>query len=166
MCRWSTSAAAQASCRSIRCPACSAMHRTALHPRGTRLIAGVLIALVCLGGGAATAADRPPLVAAAKNGDRDAVRSLIKSGTNVNAAEGDGTTALHWAAYRDDLDSADALIRAGAKINVANDLGATPLWLASLNGSAAMARRLLQAGATPNLALLAGETPLMAAIPH
>ena len=82
---------------------------------------------------------------------------------DVNAAEPDGTTALHWASYRDDGESADLLIKAGANVNAANDLGATPLWTASLNGSATMVRRLLQAGANPNAALLLGETPLMVA---
>src|SRR5258706_4355853 len=82
---------------------------------------------------------------------------------NVNAAEGDGSTALHWASYRDDVESAGLLIRAGANVNAANDLGVTPLWTASLNGSAAMVRSLLEAGANPNAALLAGETPLMVA---
>ncbi|HSU89655.1 MAG TPA: ankyrin repeat domain-containing protein, partial [Terriglobia bacterium] len=60
------------------------------------------------------AAPRLPLVDAAKNVDHDAVRALLKQGVNVNATEGDGTTALHWASYRDDLETADALIRAGA----------------------------------------------------
>lgn len=113
--------------------------------------------------GVAAGAERPTLVDAARNADRDALRALIKQGVNVNAAEADGTTALHWASYRDDMESADLLIRAGAKVNAANDLGATPLWTASLNGSAAMVRRLLQAGANPNLALLLGETPVMVA---
>jgi uncharacterized protein len=79
------------------------------------------------------------------------------------APSGDGSTPLHWAAYRDDLARADELIRSGAKVNAANDIGATPLWAASLNGSIAMVGRLLQAGANPNAALLSGETPLMAA---
>ena len=109
------------------------------------------------------AAERVPLIDAARNADKEALRALLKEGVDVNAAEADGTTALHWASYRDDLESADLLIRAGAKVNAANDLGATPLWTASLNGSAAMVRRLLQAGANPNLALLLGETPLMVA---
>ena len=87
----------------------------------------------------------------------------IQKKTDVNAAEPDGTTALHWAAYRDDLESADLLLKAGAKANAANDLGATPLWNASQNGSVAMVKRLLDAGANPNLALLAGETPVMVA---
>src|SRR5690349_15565433 len=103
-----------------------------------------------------------PLVDAAKRSDKDAIRSLIQKKT-VNAAEADGTTALHWAAYRNDLESVDLLLKAGAKANAANDLGATPLWNASQNGSAAIVKRLLDAGANPNLALLAGETPVMVA---
>ena len=112
---------------------------------------------------AGAAADRPPLVDAARNGDRDTLRALLQKSTNVNAADADGSTALHWASYRDDIESVDLLIRAGAKVNAANDLGVTPLWTASQNGSEAMVRRLLEAGANPNAALLAGETPVMVA---
>jgi ankyrin repeat protein len=104
-----------------------------------------------------------PLVDAARNSDHATVRTLLQKGTDVNAAEADGTTALHWASHRDDVEGAVLLLRAGANVNAANDLGATPLWAASLNGSAAMVRRLLQAGANPNLALLLGETPVMVA---
>jgi uncharacterized protein len=109
------------------------------------------------------AAVRSPLSEAAKNGDKDSLRSLLQKGANVNATEGDGSTALHWASYRDDLEAVDILLRAGAKINVANDLGATPLWTACQNGSEAMVRRLLAAGANPNAKLQVGETPLMMA---
>jgi len=130
----------------------------------TSLAALLAAMLVVIGHTAALrAADRVPLIDAARNADADALRALLKQGVDVNAAAGDGTTALHWASYRDDVDSADLLIRAGANVNAANDLGATALWTASLNGSAAMVRRLLQAKADPNLALLLGETPLMSA---
>jgi len=104
-----------------------------------------------------------PLIDAAKNVDREAVRSLLKQGANVNATQADGTTALHWASYRDDLESADLLIRSGANVNARNDLGATPLWAACQNGSESMVGRLLTAGANPNAALLLGETPVMVA---
>jgi ankyrin repeat protein len=109
------------------------------------------------------AAERPALVEAAKSGDSAALRSLLQQKTDINAAEADGTTALHWASYRDDLESADLLIRAGANVNAANDLGVTPLYTASLNRSAAMVEKLLKTGANPNAALLLGETPLMIA---
>jgi ankyrin repeat protein len=79
------------------------------------------------------------------------------------AASGDGSTSLHWAAYRDDLTRADQLIRGGANVNAANDLGVTPLWAASLNGGLTLVKRLLDAGANPNAALLSGETALMVA---
>jgi uncharacterized protein len=128
-----------------------------------RILALLVLALAFGGEAAFGAAEPVPLIEAAKSVDKDALRTLLKQGVNVNAAEADGATALHWATYRDDLDSADLLIRAGAKVNAANDLGATPLWTASLNGSATMVRRLLEGGADPNLALLMGETPLMVA---
>jgi uncharacterized protein len=79
------------------------------------------------------------------------------------APSGDGSTPLHWAAYRDDFAKADQLIRGGANVNAANDLGATPLWAASINGSVTLIKRLLDAGANPNAALVSGETPLMVA---
>src|ERR1700683_4805516 len=125
----------------------------------------VPLGLVALFGGALIAADggAAPLLDAAKSGDKDAIRSLLQKKADANAAEADGTTALHWASYHDDLDTADLLIRAGANVNSVTDLGATPLWLASENGSSAMVRRLLAAGADAHLALLSGETPLMVA---
>jgi uncharacterized protein len=130
-------------------------------PRSSRLklaLHAVTFYLLVVG-----AASNSPLINAARNADSDAVRRLVQQKADVNSAEADGTTALHWASYRDDAVSAELLIRAGANVNAANDLGATPLWTASLNGSAAMVRRLLQAGANPNAALLLGETPLMVA---
>jgi ankyrin repeat protein len=123
----------------------------------------VIVGIASDGVGALAQAGRPPLIEAAKNGDTAGLRVLLDRGANINAAEADGTTALHWASYRDDTESATLLIRAGANVNAANDLGATPLWTASLNGSAAIVRALLQAGADPNRTLLLGETPLMVA---
>jgi ankyrin len=122
------------------------------------------VIVIALALGLMGAADaRPPIVDAAKRGDRAALRALVEKHADVNVAEADGSTALHWASYRDDVESADLLLRAGARVNAANDLGATPLWAAAQNGSEAMVGRLLAAGADPNLALLAGETPLMVA---
>src|SRR5579863_1488943 len=126
---------------------------------GWHCLIPVAFAVFLMGAGG----DRPPLVEAARNSDRDALRTLLQKKADVNATEADGSTALHWASYRDDLESADLLLRAGAKVNTANDLGVTPLWNASLNGSVPMVRRLLAAGANPNAALLKGETPVMVA---
>lgn len=103
------------------------------------------------------------LIDVARKTDREGLRALLAKKVDVNAAQPDGTTALHWAAYHDDLEAADLLLKAGASANAATDLGITPLWNAAVNGSAEMTRRLLVAGADPNIAQPSGETPLMAA---
>lgn len=103
------------------------------------------------------------LPSAAKSGDRAAVLELLRQKADANAAEPDGTTALHWAAYNDDVAMADALVKAGAKVDAANRYGATPLSGACKNGNAALIEALLKAGANVNLALPGGETPLMTA---
>ena len=117
----------------------------------------------------AVAALAPPTLAAndvidaARAGDVAAVRALVADGADVDAGQGDGATALHWAAHRSDLALAEVLIDAGADVDAANALGATPLWLASMNGDTPLVGRLLAAGADPNLSLKMGETPLMSA---
>ena len=104
------------------------------------------------------------LVEAVKRQDGQMARALLKQGIDVNATQGDGASALHWAVYRDDLAMADLLLRAGADVNAANDLGATLLALACANANGAMVERLLAAGANPNTPVTpSGETPLMTA---
>jgi ankyrin repeat protein len=101
------------------------------------------------------------LVDAVRSKDVSAVRALLKSGIDVNAPQGDGATALHWAVHYDDLATADLLLRAGARTNAPNDLGVTPLYLACTNRNATMVEKLIAAGANPNAKLLNGETVLM-----
>ena len=112
---------------------------------------------------AAHAQSAPAVIEAVKAGDLETARTLIGEGADVNVPQGDGATALHWAAHRNDLDAATLLIEAGAHVNTANAVGATPLWLATINGSAPMVERLLEAGGNPNASLKMGETPLMTA---
>ena len=107
--------------------------------------------------------DADRLIAAAKQGDAEAVRTLLQAGADAGAAEADGSTGLLWAVYSDSYETAQLLLEAGADPNGANDLGATPLWAAGQNRSATMTDLLLAAGADPNIALLAGETPVMVA---
>jgi len=127
-----------------------------------RRMAPWLLTLLLLSASLSAAADLP-LVEAVKQGNKEAVRSLLNQHIDVNMPQPDGTTALAWAAERADLEMAELLIRAGANINAGNDYGATPLWLACTDGNTAMVEKLLSAGANPNLRLLSGETPLMAA---
>jgi ankyrin repeat protein len=103
------------------------------------------------------------LVEAVKNGDAATARALLTKKADVNVAEADGTTALHWAVELDDLQMAEALLKAGAKAQVVNRNGVTPLHLAATNGNAAMLEQLLAKGADPNAALPSGETVLLTA---
>ncbi len=124
-----------------------------------------LAALALIGGAAASAGAAPavPLVDAAKAEDAAAVRALLEQQADVNAAEVDGTTALHWAAYQGDAETARLLLAAGARTGVANRYGVTPLALAAERGDARIVGALLDAGADPNATLPEGETVLMAA---
>jgi uncharacterized protein len=119
--------------------------------------------VVIVGGAIAGASGEQPLVQAAKRNDAAQVRMLLRQGANANAKEGDGATALHWAAYHGNSAIADQLIGAGARVDAANDLSITPLALASENGHAAIVDRLLARGADPNAASETGVTPLMRA---
>ena len=111
------------------------------------------------------AASQPasPIADAAEERDLQAVQTLLAKGENPNAAQIDGMTALHWAAYRDDLETARLLLDSGAKPAPQNRYGVTPLSMAAVNGSDPMIKLLLRAGADPNTALPGGETVLMTA---
>ena len=104
------------------------------------------------------------LVDQAMEGNLEGVRSLLSQQVDVNSAQGDGMTALHWAAYRDDLPLAEILIEAKANPEAETRVGAiTPLILAARNGSSATIAALLKAGADPGKAASNGATPLMSA---
>ena len=112
--------------------------------------------------GAAGRDDRS-LVEAARDRDGTAVRALIEAGSDVNARQADGATALHWAVHWDDAGMARLLVRGGADVDAAGAYGVTPLSLAAANASAVLVELLLGAGADPNAARDSGETPLMRA---
>lgn len=104
----------------------------------------------------------PGLLEAARSGDADAVRSRLSAGVHPDGAEGDGMTALHWAAERGHEEVAGRLLEAGARVDVGTRIGAyTPLHLAARRGSEGVVKRLLEAGADPDAATTtSGVTPL------
>lgn len=124
----------------------------------TRTLATALLVATSLAG-----AIDSPLADAAEAMDRQRVRELIESAADVNAAQSDGMTALHWAALRDDIESARLLLKAGADVGAANRYGVTALTLACINGNASLVTVLLDAGADPNTVVPGGETALMTA---
>ncbi|HYB96525.1 MAG TPA: ankyrin repeat domain-containing protein [Vicinamibacterales bacterium] len=105
-----------------------------------------------------------PIADAASRGDREAVKALLKNAADVNAAQGDGMTALHWAAMNGDTELAQLLIVAGANIKATTRLGSyTPLYLASRHGHGRVIQALIKAGADVKTGTTNGTTPLMVA---
>ena len=84
------------------------------------------LALVLLAAGLGGDGADAPLADAAEKADRAGVRALLERRVDVNQAQVDGMTALHWAAYRDDLETAKLLVDAGADVKAANRYGVTP----------------------------------------
>ena len=104
-----------------------------------------------------------PLAEAIEKQDQGAFRELLEKQTDVNVAQVDGMTALHWAAHHDDLEAARQLLKAGAQANAKNRYGVTPLYSACQNGSGKMVELILDAGASANATFSEDETALMIA---
>jgi ankyrin repeat protein len=119
------------------------------------------IALLALGLAASAVAES--LADAAERRDKADVHTLLRAGVDVNAAQADGTTALHWAAYHEDAEMVALLVRAGADVNAVNRYGVPPLAEACINGDAAVVKLLLEAGADAKTTMKGGETALMLA---
>jgi uncharacterized protein len=131
-------------------------------PAGRPLALGLFAAL-CFAA-SLTASTDSPVSDAAMRGDVDAVARLLLEGAAADAPQGDGMTALHWAATKGDLRLADLVLNAGANVNAATRLGGyTPLLLAARGGHYDMLRTLIRAGATLAPTTATGVTPLMLA---
>ena len=96
--------------------------------------------------------------------DAKAVLTLLKQGDDVNAAQGDGMTGLHWAAMHGDAALAATLLYAGGSVRATTRLGGyTPLHLASQTGTRAVIETLIERGADVNARASTGAAPLMLA---
>jgi ankyrin repeat protein len=98
---------------------------------------------------------------AAQKGDLALVKKLIAQGADVNIPQGDGMTALHWAADHGDSAMAAALIKARANVKATTRIGNyTPLHVASRDASGGVVRQLIAAGADVKAPTATGATPL------
>ena len=89
---------------------------------------------------------------AAENGDIALIKQLLKEGVEVNEPQGDGMTALHWAAERGNSELAEILIYAGANPMAGTRIGQyKPLHLAAKKGNADIIKILLDTGIDPNI---------------
>jgi uncharacterized protein len=120
-----------------------------------------LCGILVLSSFAALAANSP-VADAVQNRDLSTLPTLLKQNAAINAAQPDGTTALHWAAHWNDSETVGLLLKAGADAKAVNQYGATPLSEAAALGNVTIIEQLLKAGADPNTRTTAdGETVLM-----
>jgi ankyrin repeat protein len=132
---------------------------SSVHLRICGLICGFIAMAISA---AVAAAERSPLADAAERGDKASVAALLTKGADVNAPQGDGMTALHWAAMNGDAQLAATLLKAGASPkSVTRINGYTPLMLAARHGQAAVVEALLVGGSDPSATSDNGVTPLM-----
>ncbi len=111
--------------------------------RGSKVLSALFLAVLI-------GADAPesPVADAAMRGDVDVVRQLLREGADVNGAQGDGMSALHWAAERGSAELTEMLLYAGATVDAVTRIGKyTPLHIASRNGQAQVVSAVLSAGA-------------------
>ena len=113
-----------------------------------RNIFGVVALPLLLGG--STGLDTP-VADAAQRRDIDTVRQLLRQGADVNAAQGDGMTALHWAVRHGDIALGRTIIYAGGDVHAGTRIGRyTPLHMAARSGDVGFVTLLLEANADPN----------------
>ena len=127
--------------------------------RRTNVVGAWCVAVLLSG---AVLASEAPVAEAARRGDVVMVKALIDGGADVNEAQGDGMTGLHWAAERGDEEIAKLLVSAGADLESGTRIGSyTPLHLASKGGHTAVVSLLLEGGANAGVATESnGATPL------
>jgi ankyrin repeat protein len=110
----------------------------------------------------ATSAERQ-LIRASKDNDIGEVRDLLNQRTDVDAADSDQWTALHWAAAKGHTEIVSLLLEKGANVNVQDKDGWTPIFGAATWGRTDVVSLLLENRADPNIPNKYGETPILRA---
>jgi hypothetical protein len=108
---------------------------------------------------APTASTPHDLYKAAEAGDVTKIRDLLSHGSNMNEPDGDGWTAIFYAAAKGQTEAVKALIDAKANVNAKGKRdGETPLMVAALSGYVDVVKALLVAGADKNAKDSKGRT--------
>lgn len=105
--------------------------------------------------------DTLQLIYAAQDGHVRRVKKLLAGirGSAIDAKDGQGWTALHWACIGNKFKVARLLLSTGADPNSHNDIGYTPLHCASIHGYLNIVRLLISAGADVNAGSQTERTP-------
>ncbi|MBU0527204.1 ankyrin repeat domain-containing protein, partial [Candidatus Micrarchaeota archaeon] len=93
-------------------------------------------------------------------GDSSVVKTLGHRGTDVNAKNSNGDTALHFSSMAGNFETTLFLMEQGARINAKNKDGSTPLHEAALYGHEAIVELLIRNGAKVNAEMNDWKRPL------
>lgn len=108
----------------------------------------------------AAAPDITNLLQAAKYGDVEAAEDFIAIGHDVNAADGEKRTSLHYAVAYNHFEILQALLNAGANLELADSKDNTPLHYAAGYARGDSVTRLVKAGANGKALNESKHTPL------
>lgn len=114
---------------------------------GRRLACGLTLPSQIMEGAPFSNNWAPLLVAAAGNGDVEAIRELLAKGADVDAHEGRGWTALKAAALRGNVSSIKVLVANGADVDAGIEDGITALIVAAEYRQESAIKTLLDMGA-------------------
>ncbi|KAF5723716.1 ankyrin repeat domain-containing protein [Fusarium mundagurra] len=101
-----------------------------------------------------------PLNEAAASGDFPTVQLLLNYGEDPNHRDGDGWSAIHWAAEEGHLEIVQILLHYGADIHSVSSYGTSPLHCAANGGHVSIVNLLLLVGADPLKTTCHGWTAL------
>jgi ankyrin repeat protein len=99
-------------------------------------------------------------VQAAREGNDEAIKRLLKLGADINAKNDVNTPALMWTAYNGDTKICAFLISNGADVNVGDGRNRTALMHAATSGQTETCAFLLEKGANINARDKDGQTAL------
>jgi len=105
--------------------------------------------------------DNPPLHLAVNSNKRDAIKSFVKAGVNVDSKNKKGNTPLFVCAKENKKDMVKFLLEeAGAEVNCPNSEGNTPLHIAAFEGNNDVVDALLAHGASVSVQNEKHQNPL------
>ena len=107
-----------------------------------------------------------PLILAARLAIEGVVEQLIEAEVDVNCADEQGKTALHWAASVNNVDAVNVLLAHGANRDAQDNKDETPLFLAAREGSYQAARALLDHCANRDIQDHMDRLPIQVAHEH